>query len=208
MDINKYIKEAHSVARSKGFWDKPRTLGSLVMLTITELSEAVDADRKGHYADLDYFRERLKETSESTNGNLNYEIQLRHRSESFKKSFEHHVKDSVDDEIADSLIRLFDLMGGNNLKYVEPDSEYKALMKSSMINESPFVEDIMYITSMISKVYEADVVDEPGLMCTYLNNTCYLLTLLAEKMNIDLEAHVVYKMKYNGMREMLNGKAY
>jgi hypothetical protein len=208
MDINKYIEKAHSIARSKGFWDKPREIGGLIMLTITEISEAVDADRKGRYADLEYFEKRLKETSETTNRALNYEVQTRHYQESFKKSFEHHIKDSVEDEIADTLIRMFDMFGGLKLEYVEPKRENKYYLDGSFDDDGIFVEDAMYVTSLLSKVYEAHLSKVDGLIRTYLCNTCYFLLELSKRMNIDIEAHIIHKMKYNSLRERLNGKSY
>ena len=36
----------HSIARSKGFWDKERNIGEALMLVVTELAEAMEAHRK------------------------------------------------------------------------------------------------------------------------------------------------------------------
>lgn len=45
--INDLISAAHDNARDKGFYDKPRETGTLIALIHAELSEALEADRKG-----------------------------------------------------------------------------------------------------------------------------------------------------------------
>lgn len=42
---------AHGTAVSKGFWDKPRNDGELLMLIVTEIAEACEAARHGDPAD-------------------------------------------------------------------------------------------------------------------------------------------------------------
>ena len=49
----------HSIARSKGFWDKPRNTGEALMLVVTELAEAMEAHRK---QDDENFKEELADT--------------------------------------------------------------------------------------------------------------------------------------------------
>ena len=48
MNINEAVKKAHSIAKSKGFWDDGRTFAETCMLIVTEISEAVQEDRKSH----------------------------------------------------------------------------------------------------------------------------------------------------------------
>jgi NTP pyrophosphatase (non-canonical NTP hydrolase) len=48
--MKKLITQAHEMAKSKGFWDEERNISELLMLTVSELSEAMEALRKDHYA--------------------------------------------------------------------------------------------------------------------------------------------------------------
>lgn len=47
MKINQLVKEAHETAKSKGWWDEDSSFGELIALCHTELSEALEEDRKG-----------------------------------------------------------------------------------------------------------------------------------------------------------------
>ncbi len=84
--ISETISECHSVAKEKGFWDKDRNVGEMLMLIVSELGEAIEAHRHGH-------RGLLK-------------------------------KDTFEDELADTAIRLFDMCGGLGID-LEKQIEWK-----------------------------------------------------------------------------------
>lgn len=51
-DINALAREIHEIARSKGFWDKDRNMGEMLMLATSELAEALEEHRSNkpvHY---------------------------------------------------------------------------------------------------------------------------------------------------------------
>lgn len=82
-------QHVHKDNVERGFYDQPRELGTLLMLIVSELSEALEADRKNFHVDV---------------GNIPVNI---FNPDSFKAK----IKDSFEDEIADAFIRLFDLVG-------------------------------------------------------------------------------------------------
>lgn len=47
MTIKELQRELHETARNKGFWDRPRERGTVLMLIVSELAEALEADRRG-----------------------------------------------------------------------------------------------------------------------------------------------------------------
>ena len=47
MDINRLTKDIHDNAVAHGWWDDPRSFAEIVALCHSELSEALEADRKG-----------------------------------------------------------------------------------------------------------------------------------------------------------------
>lgn len=92
MELNKLSKEIFEQNKEKGFHDKPLEFGTYLMLITSELSEALEADRKGKRSNYIEFMNLLKTTKKT-----------------FKECFEETMKDTVEDEIADSIIRLLDL---------------------------------------------------------------------------------------------------
>jgi NTP pyrophosphatase (non-canonical NTP hydrolase) len=60
MTINELIQKSHENAKNKGFWDKPREVGTLIALIHSELSEALEADRHG---DKENFAEELADVA-------------------------------------------------------------------------------------------------------------------------------------------------
>lgn len=103
MTIQELVKTAHGIAKSKGFWDSERNTGELLMLIVSELAEAMEADRKSTRCNLN-----------STELELGQYIATMD-TEAFKAFYENNIKGSFEEEIADAYIRLFDLTGGMNI---------------------------------------------------------------------------------------------
>jgi len=113
MKINELVSEAHYNAVNKGFYDFPETggngknIGELLMLIMSELGEAMEAHRCGKFADREIYEREL-------NG---YE----------GTSFYDNIKDTFEDELADTVIRIADLCGylGIDLeKHIAAKMEY------------------------------------------------------------------------------------
>jgi NTP pyrophosphatase (non-canonical NTP hydrolase) len=110
--LNELAKQFHERAKAKGFWDEPRETGTLLMLMVSELSEALEADRKNKHCNWPYF------VFDENNGN------------EFKEAFENNIKDTFEDEIADVFIRLLDFIGQRNIdieKHIELKMKYNQL---------------------------------------------------------------------------------
>lgn len=113
------------MAKSKGFWDEERNKSELLMLTVSELSEALEALRKDHYADKDAVTELYQDIV------LNkYDDEFNIMDGPWKAGFEKHIKSSFEDELADVAIRLFDMCGGlgvNLEKHIEMKMMYNSM---------------------------------------------------------------------------------
>ena len=88
-------QKIHNNAKEKGFWDKKHNFGNDLMLIVGELGECSEAHRKGLNADMVSFEQALDES------NLKYQ-----------QAFEKYMKDTVQDELADALIRILDCAAG------------------------------------------------------------------------------------------------
>lgn len=88
-------KEVYEDNKAKGFWDEPvRSFPEAVMLVVTELGEAVNADRAGNHV--------AAGTLDKVMGRVPFD----------PAGFREGVKDTVEDELADAMIRILDLCGG------------------------------------------------------------------------------------------------
>lgn len=120
VNINEICKRQHELMKAKGFYDNPLEIGTLLMLIVSELGEALEADRTSRWSDLEAFESILDE-----------DVSDQQKTEAFKMSvdqqkieaFKIYVKDTFEDEIADVFLRLFDLCGymgidiDKNIKY-------------------------------------------------------------------------------------------
>jgi len=89
---------AHTCAIEKGFYQKPVELGTALMLITSELSEALEADRNDRRANLKAYELLLKD---SDNLGFSEEEQNEYLSQNFKLA----IKDTLEDELADAVIR-------------------------------------------------------------------------------------------------------
>jgi len=93
--------EINAVAKEKGFWPPAgRNFGEILMLVTSELSEALEAHRSDKWANRIQYRLEASEAPAF------------HEKAIAKQAFEKHIKNTVEDEIADAVIRLLDLATG------------------------------------------------------------------------------------------------
>ena len=97
MNIKEMVKKQHQAMIDKGFYPEgeDKNTGELLMLIVSELSEALEADRNNRFADTEACIFLLDECKGVFGDDL------------FKK----HIKDTFEDEISDVFLRLFDLCG-------------------------------------------------------------------------------------------------
>jgi NTP pyrophosphatase (non-canonical NTP hydrolase) len=107
MNLNELSKQIHQGNVDRGFYEKPAEKGTILMLVTSELSEALEADRKGKYANLEYFRNRISEIADSKEGEIS--------NKEYALVFKNTLKDTYEDEIADAIIRLLDHCGHLNI---------------------------------------------------------------------------------------------
>lgn len=124
--LNKLRDEIHGHAISKGFWDKKRETGTLLMLCVSELAEAMEADRKGQYAKIDDAEFIID--SKTIREDLDLAVK-ENDTIKFEDIFRTQVKDTFEDELADTIIRILDLCGANGIdieKHIELKMKYNA----------------------------------------------------------------------------------
>ena len=188
--LTRLSQDFHQRAVAKGFWDKGSTAGHYLMLAFGELHEAIEADRLGKCAKLTPEQiERLR----SLEG------------EEFVKEFLQLVKDTVEDEFADTVIRLLDILW--------------YMIKCRALSEEETSADLG-----VSSFHIEGHTTLADTLWPILQEACYLcvkyaprhailyaiksLELTCYHMGIDLLSHIDLKVKYNETRPRLHGKKY
>ena len=106
--LNEAAKAIFENNKAKGFWDKPRNVGELLMLVVSQLGEAMEAHRKGKLSRIQLFNHTM-----GTYIGLDENDELLDSlAEEKSILFEAYLKDTFEDEIADAIIRLLDLSAG------------------------------------------------------------------------------------------------
>ena len=122
LKLNDACKEMHQLALDKGF--EPQPVPVNLMLIVSELGEACEADRKNKHANFKIFGDT-------------YELELSdfagtfpNRPPAYKTAFEAGIKDTFEDEIADTFMRLMDLCGALDIdieNHIKMKAEYNKL---------------------------------------------------------------------------------
>lgn len=184
----RYAKDCHQRAVAKGFWDEFHSVGHYLMLVISELSEAVEADRIGKWAKL------TPDTIDTLQ---------RIAGAPYAQEFLREVKDRVEDEIADAVIRLLDLLGW----MIESGTPLVGIdyVRGEFGNTTPPKD----LTDALLRIVCSSVL--PLSFCSTLEAVLApikSLEQLCDHLGIDLMAHIELKLKYNATRPALHGKKY
>lgn len=187
--LNRYAKDCHDRAVAKGFWDVPHSVGHCLMLAYGELHEAIEADRLDKWAKLD------PDTIDTLQ---------RIEGAPYAQTFLREVKDTVEDEIADAVIRLLDLLGclldGRELQ------AWHVNCLNSVYGEDgipPMLTDAFM--PIVATLCDADANCDTTTGILYAIKS---LEQLCDRLDIDLMTHIDLKLKYNETRPAKHGKKY
>jgi len=140
-DLNSLAVAVHANAKAKGFWDAPRNTGELFMLIISELGEALEAHRKGKFADWYKF--------DAYEGGHAFEAE----DVRWAARFKYAIKDTFEDEIADVVIRILDYVGFRG--DVRIDLVFYEKYGDFSVESDNVGEVLMWITGFLNDGYES-----------------------------------------------------
>lgn len=139
-NLNKISKQVYEANKLKGFDVKTENIGQTLCLIHSEISEALEAVRKNRYADIEKMNNQIKDRRNRIDDILNFKIPARNHTIieaqnetedfTFKNSFQCCIKDTFEDEIADTFIRLMDLVGALEIdidSHIEVKRRYNSL---------------------------------------------------------------------------------
>lgn len=192
--INDLISSSYDVACKHGFHDVETSIEHQMMLVIGELGEAVEADRKNRRADVDAFKELEKIRIGSDEEYASY----------INKCFVEHIKDTVEDELADVCIRLFDICGYFQIDIAQP-SETMVDDWVHLFGSYSFTEKAYAVVRLLSGCQTGCAESE---LSTNIGSALYFIQYWCDDLGIDLDWHIDAKERYNSSRERLHGKKY
>lgn len=172
MDLNKLRDEAYTDACKHGWHKEEHSDEHWLMLVLTEIAEAVQADRNDRHASVSRFNEEA--------------------GESFFIAYRECVSSTVEDELADIVIRCLDLAGLRNIKLSTPMP-----MKGNVRLDMTFPEyafntcHVLAMSRLPLDVRLENVIDRILFYC--------------EAKGIDIEWFIEQKMKYNRLRPYRHG---
>lgn len=186
MNLNELKDRAYSIAKAHGWYGHKRSDEHCLMLIITELAEAVNADRKGKHANIGMFK---------ANCNTPQTKPEKH----WKYIYELFIKDSVEDELSDVVIRCLSFAGhrGWDLQHVL-DNVKEAGNTAVVIGDETFAETAYYTCMELFESYDHSA--EEAVRSVLVNVVEY-----CNFKGIDLWWHVNQKMRYNELRPHRHG---
>ena len=194
INLNALRDRAYKTACDHGFHDEELSNAHLFCLVISELMEAVEADRKNRHFDKEKYK--IGEYAECQGWLTN--------EEKFINVFNRYIKDTIEDELADAVIRLFDLAGLRNISLEIATKDIGDCIDdmAESFKDETFTESI-YAISTLPVIYNG-LYDFP----TTINDMVLSIFGLAKHLEIDLLWHIEQKMKYNQLRDKIHGKKY
>lgn len=182
-NVSDFIVRAYNTAESKGFHDKELSVPHMMMLVLSEIGEIVEADRRNLHANLKGFDVCVGWT--------------------YNDRFKNYVKDTVEDELADVCIRLFDLCGAQLIKPTFSQSmqdDFQMLFKKNSLCERCF-----YLSAILC---HCDGTGDARELADVIGSALQFIACMATDMGVDLIRHIELKMQYNETRANKHGKRY
>lgn len=186
-------------AEKHGFYTESTEIETELMLIITEMSEAVQADRHNRHGSIEDYES---------------EIQM---GRDIHTAYKNTIEGTVESEFADIAIRILSLLGWMNSKTpikLKSDSiladEYgisKIQFKiQNTINKGSIAKDLYRLNGRLS--WFVDNESCSWFVSDTLQDILMRVFAIAHNHNIDLMEHIKLKMKYNESRPYLHGCLY
>ena len=182
MNLNELRDEAYSIAKANGWHEQEHSDEHYIMLIITEIAEAVQADRKGYHANIDKF---IKDMSDKDNANDTW----------FRLSFGQNIKNSVEDELSDVVIRCLDLCGVKRLNTYTVNVEFPSGMDG-------FTERMFFVCRLLT---DRILANDSATLGFVLSQAMSYIVEHCRRKSIDLDFFIRTKMKYNRLRGYKHG---
>lgn len=194
-------KLANEINRSNG-WGVMKNYKRFIALTVSELSEMLEADRRDRWS-RNIIMDCIKD---STDPLYSMTLSEAHNyisdSKVFKNWFELTVKDTVEDELADVVIRIVSCLASLELPIESEDRSLFPVTRERMRKQT-VAENVYDLTKLLMDCDEMEIQNRRTVI--RLCNIAYLCMDYAKSLGIDLVWHINAKLKYNKTRSYHHG---
>lgn len=185
-------KQAYESAKNKGFYPKDIDTAFHLMFIIVEMSEVLQADRKGRYGSIEDYESEIE------------------MGRDMPTAYKNTLDGTVESEFADIAIRILSLLGwiveGDKIELAE-DSDLEGEYKLAQYIFGWNLAGDLY--RIIEKMGVLDLDSSPSwYLAKYLQELLMDIFAIAHNNNIDLKEQIKLKMKYNETRPYLHGYKY
>ena len=119
MKLTELSNQIYTSAKSRGFYHQTQEKGTALMLIVRELAEALEADRRADFANLEAYERAVKEGDQD--------------------AYLNHISGTFEEEIADSFIQLLSFCGSLKI-----DIDFFMKMKIEFNQNRPFLHNKKY----------------------------------------------------------------
>ena len=180
--LSELARKIHEIATSHGWHEEKKSDAHWLCMVMTEIAEAVEADRKGKRANMKDFQRLIKFG----------EVPAAY----WKVCYSDFIKGSLEEEFADIVIRILDFA---NEKFGD-SMEWQEWNVRKVSSKTTFTEKAFSLLRWMTN--ENIGMSEITLFVQYMYSW-------SESLEIDLDWHIDAKMRYNDMRGYRHGnKAY
>ena len=187
-ELNALKERAYKTAVEHGFHEEEKPDAYWLGLVMREMGEAINADRKGLHADAKWFEVDLAILP-------------------FDFCFEAHIKDSVEDELADVVIRLLDFAGLKGYE-LSTDEYLDSFILSALEELKTSGMPGLLLIFIYALCYNFRLGNLECCVCRTIRILCDCVDEMTGGSDCDLWWFVKQKMRYNELRPKLNGKKY
>lgn len=182
-NLIEFKNEIHIISTESGWRKIKRSYEHYALLVISEICEAVNADRKNKHANIKLFEDSIIYNMNELHLNSNEYI------EEYKKLFNTYMKDTYEDEFADICIRILDMCDifSFDLNFIENIKVDGNSLTEKMFN--------------IVKEFSSDKSEKSLNKC--FNQIVYIFNDLP-----NLMYHIKYKIEYNKYNAKTHNKKY
>lgn len=192
-----FIRRAYTTALAHGFHEGKNGDAHYMMLVLSEIGEMVEADRKNRravYDAVEYCEKHADEIDDVSWG----------------RYFERDVKDTLEDELADVAIRIFDFCG---LRKITPAMSSKGILDMQdefkrIFGDMTVCKQCFGLSCLVCDVGRYGEEWEKDRMEREIGSILSFCFDFAKFHGFDLEWHIERKMRFNENRPRKHGKEY